>query len=172
MAEFPYLAQWVGNQRYSSAKDRETAVLGWSGMVQRLSEELRTLKLALERDPPQRSELTKAAEQVRNQRSAVREAMASEALQNAGELHQQRIWHLREALLSVPLLVDTEGGEDPVVMRRKLIEMNRRTSAKLHAETTGKLAVVAADAGKDEAAQDNARVCNLQAAKNFMPAFE
>jgi hypothetical protein len=154
LAEFPYLAEWVGGQRYSTAKEREKMVTALVAQMQVMSEHLRELKLALDRDPPVLVELARATDQVKKDTKGLRLAMSGEATENAAEIHQQRIWHFREALLSVPILVDAENGEDPVAVRRKLIEVNRRTSAKLHNEPAGK--VVGADISL-EAAQENAR---------------
>jgi hypothetical protein len=154
LAELPDFAHWVAAQRYTTSKDRESAVAGWISQVQGFAEQVRELKLALDQARPQVPQLAKLTESVKSEQDRLHLALENEAGEYAEQVDLHRNWHVRDALLSIPLLTEPQG-EDGVVMRRKLLTANRKTSLKFHAGTSDK--TLAAEDRGSKAAEEGAR---------------
>jgi len=143
LADFAYYAHWASIQR-PETKERETWTAALVQQITLVSGKLKELCATLQANAPNLKALDAQTKQLNTDFTNLRAILEGDAEQLAPQKDLQALWHLREAILAVPLLVEP-AGENPVSLRMKLLVSNRETSAKLNGEVEQKVTKVAVE---------------------------
>jgi hypothetical protein len=131
LADLPFLAQWAALQRPSRLKEREQEVEAWLASVEGLSQEVKTLEEGLSRRDP--ALLTAVSERVNTKHKALKDGLANDSRKLAEDLqHLQHRLDEAEALLAVPLLLDSTETFDAVANREAILINTRKITATLN----------------------------------------
>jgi hypothetical protein len=130
LADLPYFALWVANQRVSSDKGQADRVDDWGKQVTLLAQRAEALHAELAREKAGLAVLREYAGQVSDIRKNLSKFVGDEIDNANQDTHSHPLWFDREALLSVPPLLPDALGANVVEVRLAMLRFNRFTSSR------------------------------------------